>query len=235
MAQETAVLETMDTCETMDTVSSEPEPVARPAAGAAPPSKPPRSALRVRDMLVALAVLVPLILVVGGVSRACTFAPGGPTVDPSGLPVVDAPAELRALAPLVPFAVRIPAVPPRWRSNSVDRDLVAGGGRAVRTGYITPEGRFLRLLQTDASEAALVAVESGAEPVVAQGAVEVGGQRWVVYERGGGEPIWIAEVATPGATPVRLLITGSGGQDDFRALAGAAVTGQLLPLGTAPN
>ena len=206
-------------------MTSDPDPAPRWVGGPPPPSKPPRSALTVRDMVVAMAVLVAVVLLVAGVSQSCTFAPGGPTVDASRLPVVDAPAQLRALR--VPFAVRIPAVPPDWRSNSVDQDLVAGV-RAVRTGYITPAGRFLRLWQSDAPEPALLALEAGAEPVPATGAVDVGGQRWVAYGAADDEPIWIAEVPTPGTAPLRLLITGSGDEDEFRALAGGALAGELL-------
>ena len=66
--------------------------------------KPPRSALTVRDMAVALAVLVGVILLLGGVTRSCSFAPGGPTTDPVGLPTVDAPAALRELRARVPAA-----------------------------------------------------------------------------------------------------------------------------------
>jgi hypothetical protein len=185
--------------------------------------------MTVRDMVVAMAVLVGVVLLVAGLSRSCSFSPGAPEVDGSRLPVVDAPAELRALAPLVPFAVRIPAVPPGWRSNSVGQDRVAGL-RVVRTGFLTPQDRYLRLLQSDGSEAALLAVETGARPVPARGAVDVGGQRWVVYGGDHDERIWIAEFATPGGAPVRLLITGSGSEDDFRAMAGAASTGELLPV-----
>ncbi len=194
--------------------------------------KPPRSAMTMRDMVVALAVLVVVILLVGGVSRACSFSPAGPTIDPTGLPVVDAPAALRALAPDVPFAVRIPTVPPGWRSNSVGQDRVPdGAGRAVRTGFLTPESRYLRLLQSNAPEAALLKAETGARPVAARGTEDVGGQRWVVYGDSPREPIWIAEVPTPGAASVRLLITGSGRVDDFRALAAAVVAGELLRVG----
>ncbi|MDT7649050.1 MAG: hypothetical protein QOI36_456 [Pseudonocardiales bacterium] len=220
----------------MALVSSEPEPTTRPPTRPAsgPPSKPPRSAMTLRDMLAALGVLVLVVLAAGGVSRSCSFAPTGPTVDSSRLPVVDAPAELRRLAPLVPLPVRIPAVPPDWRANSVDQDLVAGGGRAVRTGYVTPEGRYLRLLQSDASEPALLAVEVGREPVPGRGPADVDGQQWVVYGGQGttgarDEPIWIAEVATPNGPLVRMLITGSGTDDDFRTLAEAAVKAEPLP------
>jgi hypothetical protein len=194
-----------------------------------PPSKPPRAALTVRDILGALGVLVLVVLVMGGLTRACTFSPGGPTVDASRLPVVDAPAELRRLAPGVPFPVRIPAVPADWRSNSVDVDALDGGARAIRTGYLTGEGRYLRLLQTDATEEALLATEAGAQAAPASGVVEVGGTRWVAYAGERAEPIWIAEITAPDAPAVRMLITGSGSEADFRTLAAAGATGEVVP------
>jgi hypothetical protein len=45
----------------------------------------------------------------------------------------------------------------------------------------------------------------------------------VVYAREDEEPIWIAEV--PGDVPGRALITGSGSEDDFAALATALAAG----------
>jgi hypothetical protein len=190
------------------------------------PSKPPRSALTVRDMLVALAVLVPVILLFGALTRSCSFSPGGATVDSSRLPVVDAPAELRAAAETVPFPVRVPSVPPDWRANSVGKDRVAAPGtdpaaasRVVRVGYLTAADRYVRLEQTDATEDALVAAQAGDQPLTGRGTEEVAGLRWVVYGRGGDEPVWVAEL--PGPTPVRALITGSGTVEEFRTLAGA--------------
>ncbi len=189
-----------------------------------------------RDMLVAVGVLALIVVVVGGVTRGCSFSPGGPSVDPNAVPVVDAPTQLRSLAPGVPFALRVPAVPPGWRSNSVDQDLVdptePAAGRAVRVGYLTPEGRYLRLLQSDArSEEALLAVETGANAVPARGTVEVGGLRLVVYGAEGDEPIWIGQLDDG----IRVLITGSGAEADFQALAGAVLTGEQLPVGRAPS
>jgi len=194
----------------------------------APPSKPPRSALTVRDMLVALAVLVPVILLLGGLAGSCSFSPAGPTVDPSRLPVVDVAAELGPISRTVPFAVRVPDVPAGWRANGVDQDRVGPDGaadarRAVRVGYLTPEGRYLRLVQSDADEAGLLGTETGPEPVPGTGVREVAGLRWVVYAREDEEPIWIAEV--PGDAPGRALITGSGSEDDFAALATALAAG----------
>ena len=186
--------------------------------------------MSMRDMAVAMAVLAGIVLLFAGITRSCSFAPTGPTADPAGIPVVDAPAALRELR--VPFPVRIPAVPAGWRSNSVAQDRVPqdrAGARVVRIGYLTPGGRYLRLLQSDAGEPALLAVETGTTPAVARGPVDIAGQRWVVYERGNDEPIWIADVPTPGAGSLRMLITGSGSEEDIRALATAALAGELLP------
>lgn len=186
---------------------------------------PPRSSLTVRHMVSAVLVLVAMVLAVGGLTRGCSFSPTGPSVDPAGLPTVDAPAELRLQAARVPFPLRVPAVPAGWRSNSVSQDRVESG-QAVRVGYLTPERRYLRVVQSDATEEALLATE--AATAVGRGVVDVGGQTWVVYDDGTDEPIRIADVPTPGAGSVRMLITGSGGEDDFRALAQAAVTGEVL-------
>jgi hypothetical protein len=201
-------------------VSADPDP--RPS-GPPPLEKPTRQAMTVRHLLAALGAMVLVVLVVAGVSGSCSFAPGGPRVDPGAGPTVDAPAELRSLAPAVPFPLRVPVVPPGWRANAVDQDRVPDGGRAVRAGWVTPEGRYLRLVQSDAAEQAVLAVAAGAGPVAAAGPVDVGGQRWVVHTREDEEPIWTTDLGD-----VRLLVTGSGSDADFRALAGGALAGEVL-------
>ncbi len=223
-------------------------PASRPGSSE-PYSKPPRSALGARHLLGALAVLIPLVLLAGGLSQ-CSFSPGGPSVDPAAAPSVDAAAELRALAPRTPFPLRVPAVPAGWRANAVD-DVPVADRRGVRAGYLTPEGRYLRLWQSDAGEEALLMAEAGGVPP-GRGTVDVGGQRWVVNGGEGEEPVWVAEVPalglqqgapaatgpqrggpapTGGPAPVRLLITGSAGESGFRALAEAALAGEVLPAG----
>jgi hypothetical protein len=196
--------------------------------GVPPLRKPPRSALGMREMLVAIGVLVVIVGVLGAITGSCSFAPGGPRVDSSAGPVVDAPAEITRLAGTVPYPVRVPAVPAGWRSNSVDQDLLdpaaPDAGRALRVGYLTPEGRYLRLLQSDGTEEALLASETGGAPVPARGTVEVAGVPYVVYGAEDEEPIWIGEL-----DGVRLLLTGSAAEADFRALAEAVVAGEAAP------
>jgi len=201
-------------------VTSDPSPPPR-----RPWTPPPRSALGVRQLVGALLILLPAVLLFGGLSR-CSFSPGGPSFDPSVGPSVDAPALLRDAAPQVPFGLRIPAVPPGWRSNAVDQAVVPGG-RVVRIGYVTGAGRYLRLTQSDATEETVLRdAVGGVSP--GRGTVEVSGQRWVVYGEDGAEPVWAADV-----DGVRLLITGSAGEGEFRTLAAATLAGGRLPAGTA--
>ena len=169
-------------------------------------------------------VLVVIVLLLAGVSRACAFSPTGPSVDPAAVPSVDAPAELRTAAKAVDFPIRVPAVPTGWRANSASRGIVEGAG-VVRVGWLTPAGHYLRLAQSPAEEGALVAAETGGAPN-GRGTADVGGLRWVVYQGGNGEPASVADLGG-----VRQLITGSGSDEEFRALAGATAAGQVLPTG----
>jgi hypothetical protein len=80
----------------------------------------------------------------------------------------------------------------------------------------------------------LLTTTAGQAPVPGRGPVDVDGQRWVVYGGKGSmaaraEPVWITEVTTPGGSPVRMLLTGSGNEEEFRALAAAAAGATPLP------
>ena len=189
-----------------------------------PPGKPPRSALSVRDMVGAVAVLVAVVLLFAGMTRSCSFSPAVPSADPAAGPRVDAPAQLRVLAGSMPFPLRVPAPPTGWRATTVDTVRVGeNGARAARTGYLTTDGHYLRLVQSDADEPELLATEAQGTPV-ASGPIVVTGTTWVSYTDDTREPIRIAAL-----DGVRLLITGSGTDDEFRTLAAATTGGEILP------
>jgi hypothetical protein len=177
--------------------------------------KPARSALTLRHMIAAVGALVLVVLVLGFVSSGAGFSPAGPGADSSAVRVIDAPGQLHDLATDVPFALRVPPTPPGWRANSVGKDVI-GAKQVARVGYLTPSGGYVQLQQSDATEDALVAAAAGARSMVAQGAQNVGGLSWVVYGTRPGEPVWIADTGG-----VRLAITGSGTDDEFRTLAAA--------------
>ncbi|MDQ4118808.1 MAG: DUF4245 domain-containing protein [Actinomycetota bacterium] len=202
----------------------------RPAVGPRAMRKPERTETRMKDMLGALLILIPIALLVVGVGRSCSFAPTGPELDPGAGPTVDAPARLTEYARVSTFGLRVPNVP--WRSNSTDRGPVEGGGTAVRVGYLTEQGRYLRLVQSDASEEALLAAEGGPGST-ADGVTPAGGRNWVGYRGSNGEPVRIATL--PGSPTVRLLITGSGADEQFRTLAEATLRARVLPPGGQAN
>lgn len=186
------------------------------------PADKPRHLQSSRDMFLTMIPLVLIVLALAGLSRACSFSPGGPTA--GAPPSVDAAAALAGDAASVSFPLRAPTLPAGWVSNSGNRHTAGGaqGGVVEDTGWISPAGRYLRLAQSSASEDALINDELGG-PRTASDVTEVAGQRWVVYSQQDAETVWVADLGA-----VRLLITGSGSAEEFTTLATATV--QAAPL-----
>lgn len=164
------------------------------------------------------------VLLLAGLLRACSFAPGAPEVDREAIPRIDPAVELRRAAPTVAFPLRVPSLPPEWIAQSSDVVLVGAGAqatRAVRVGWVTPDDEFARLVQTTADEAAVVVSEAG-DPT-ATGAVPAGGRTWVTYTGRRGEAIWVTDV-----DGVRLLVTGSASPERLGQLAGATLAAPVV-------
>ncbi|WP_143231028.1 DUF4245 domain-containing protein [Actinosynnema sp. ALI-1.44] len=190
-------------------------------------SAPSRFKTSARDMVLSLVVLLAIIGSIVWLTQGCEFSPSGPTIDPSSAPTVDASKELGAAARRVDFPVRVPAVPDGWRANS-SNTLPLGQGptrtTAVRVGWITPGGKYLRLSQSKAPVEDLVVLEAGGGVTADTiGSADVAGMKWTKYHGRGDEPAWVLSV-----DGVQLLITGSGTDDDFRALATAAQTAKPI-------
>ncbi|TCO58537.1 uncharacterized protein DUF4245 [Actinocrispum wychmicini] len=167
--------------------------------------------------------LIILLVIVGAtlwLNRGCQFSPNGPAVDPSALPSVDASRELSSAARRVDYPVRSPAVPAGWYANSANTVPVGTGAdasTAVRVGWVTPNGTYLRLSQSKAQIEPLVVLEAGGGvSATANGTMDVAGTKWTKYPGKGGEPSWVTSLGN-----VQVLITGSGSEDEFRALATA--------------
>jgi hypothetical protein len=204
----------------------QPPPVTRriPEAGPQAMHKPARGDTSVRDLIWACLILVPVALLIFSVGGSCSFSPGTPAEDAASAPTVDAPARIAEYARGSAFPLRLPDVP--FRVNSTDRGPVEGGGTAVRIGFVTPDADFLSLVQTDGSVEGVLATESGSAgrgdgPPTMRGTVQAGGLTWEVYGAEGGEPFRIATL--PGRPEVRVLVTGSASDAQFRTLADALV------------
>ncbi|WP_226363005.1 DUF4245 domain-containing protein [Pseudonocardia sp. ICBG1142] len=213
----------------------QPPPVTRriPEAGPQAMHKPGRGDASVRDLIWACLILVPVALLIFSVGGSCSFSPGGPAEDAASAPSVDAPARIAEYARGSTFPLRLPDVP--FRANSTDRGPVEGGGTAVRIGFVTPDADFLSLVQTDGSVEGVLATESGSAgrgdgPPTMRGTVQAGGLTWEVYGAEGGEPFRVATL--PGRPEVRVLVTGSASEDQFRTLADALTTARVFPPGS---
>jgi hypothetical protein len=165
--------------------------------------------------------ILPLVLVAfgfAGLAGMCSFNPGGPSVDSGSVPTVDVSGELRSDAASADFPVVEPRLPRSWRANSANTTTLPSHQQVVKVGWLTGEGDYLRLAQSQGSEEELVAAETRRAPQ-ATGTVEAGGVRWVKYRSVRDEQAWVTD-----REGVRLLITGNASQREFRKLAEAALT-----------
>jgi hypothetical protein len=174
-------------------------------------------------MLISILVLLPVVGIFAFLGRGCSFSPGGPTVDPSAVPSVQVAPVLATVARQVPIPLRNPATPTGWRATSVDPRPAPGGAVAVRVSWLTSAGRYLRLVQSNAEEGALVADETAGQPGAAA-PVRVGATDWVAYRGANGEQAWAHRDG-----PVEWLVTGDGVAAEFQALAQAVAAAPPLP------
>jgi len=168
--------------------------------------------------------LIPLVLICVGfaaLAGQCSVSAKGPT--PGNIPHFDVTAALQDDAHTLPFPIRRPGLPGDWRPNSGSHDTVtgAGGGQLSTVGYITPQGTYMQLTQSDASESALA--DHILQTRSPSGTEQLGAQKWTVYHVQGSESAWITDFGT-----VRVLIKGAGNQSAYMGLAGAIDAAQPL-------
>ncbi|MEV6278075.1 DUF4245 domain-containing protein [Nocardia sp. NPDC051832] len=181
----------------------------------------PRILLNYKDLFFSLIPLVLIVVVFAGVASQCSFAAKGPTQ--GAIPHFDIKSALASDAKSLTFPIRNPAVPADWTPNSGSRASIAGpGGGAVSTvGYITHQGTYMQLTQTDATEEALARFVLGSR--YASGTQPLGNQQWTVYAEPTEETAWIADLGA-----ARVLIKGAGNEGAFKTLAEAVAAAQPL-------
>lgn len=172
-----------------------------------------------RDMVWSLAPLIIACLLIAGLVGQCSWSPGGPKDGP--IPHFDAAAALQGDAALLDFPIRLPDVPDEWTPNSGSRRDI-GSSVATTVGFVTAERLYLQLTQSDAGVDELAEAYADGSPQRA-GEQQVGGADWTVFTDTTSEPLWITD-----AGDVRILITGSGTDADYRTLAEAVTAAQPL-------
>lgn len=177
-------------------------------------SQKPRILNDYRDLIWSLIPLVLICVVLAAVASQCSFSAHGPT--PGQVPNFDVQSALHDDAKALPFPIRDPAVPADWKANSGSRDTVtgSGGGTVSTVGFITSNGTYLQLSQSNASESALAAhVVDTRSP---SGSRMVGNQKWTVYHVQGSESAWISDFGRS-----RVLLKGAANEAAYLTLAQA--------------
>ena len=112
-----------------------------------------------------MGLIAVVALVLYGMYGGVSISPGAASDGPA--PTADVPGGFTRAAPLVGFPVVIPAgLPAGWNANSfsfVDKSEASSSQPAVvRGGWLTPEGRFITVVQSDGAVADVLAAELGA-------------------------------------------------------------------------
>jgi len=138
---------------------------------------------------------------------------------------------LTADARSMSFPIRDPMYPAGWKPNSGHSGNI-GDDTVSNVGYITGQGMYLQLSQTNAAEPALVSYLDSSAQEDAQ-PVSAGGRQWVAYTYGNGNKAWTVDL-----DGVRIGLYGKASDADFARLAAIVVGTQPISkesVGTMPS
>lgn len=171
-----------------------------------------------RDMAISMGLIVVAVVAVAWLYNGMSVSPGHAT-DQGPAPSTDVSVELARVNRVVGFTPLQPAVlPADWRPQSFTYALAADApakAATVRAGWLTPDGRFISLIQAQTTPEALLSGEYGTSGP-ATGTVSAGGADWTVTTGARTEAAWYREVGG-----LVVVITGSAAEADFRILADA--------------
>jgi hypothetical protein len=137
-------------------------------------------------------------------------------------PEVDVDQVLSDVRLGAPFSVLEPATPDGWTPNSAwfeaaGTGAVASdvGGSVLHVGYLTPDGSYVQVRQTDADRA--VAVAEWVESSAGGGSVTLGDRSWQELQDAAGETVGL--VTTNGDATV--VVSGKADPAELEELAAA--------------
>ncbi|AKK02772.1 DUF4245 domain-containing protein [Corynebacterium epidermidicanis] len=169
--------------------------------------------------LLVIAVLMAMSVAFTGM---CSFNRGAPENGP--VQKVDAQQMMQFEARAMNFPVRLPADPEGWTPNSARRSTVNGKPAPV-VGWVTKNGAYLQLVQTDEPlEKALKNVDDNARS--AEGTIEVDGQQFKKFtsQERNVRDVWAADLGD-----VRLIFSGTCSDEEFTQLAHNTLQAQPIP------
>ncbi|KQR97372.1 hypothetical protein ASG12_15655 [Williamsia sp. Leaf354] len=179
-----------------------------------------------KDMIWSLIPLIAICAIIAVVSGNCSVGlTGGASDDKT--PAYDVRAGLTANAASLPFPVRLPETPQGWKPNTgstagIDATSVSN------TGYLTTDGAYMQLSQTNAPEDSLVGYLSPGQ-ALGRGTITVGEKQWVQYRTDNDRSIWVANLGD-----VRIGLYSKGGDGDFTTMAMAVLAAPVIPRTALP-
>ncbi|WP_203713758.1 DUF4245 domain-containing protein [Asanoa siamensis] len=166
-----------------------------------------RSERRPRDMVISMLVLLVPILLAFGAYRV--FLDGGDPIAVDTTAAIDDARHANAFPVLVPTGL-----PDDWTTVSARWQNVEGG-KALRFGLVTPDGKGVQVLQTDADPTKVIPTEltGDARPL---DKTDIKGATWQSYSTRPGERALVK------LNPDHMIIVvGGAGAADLRTLAGS--------------
>ncbi len=174
-----------------------------------------------KDMIWSLVPLLIICAVVAIASGNCSVGlTGGASDDKT--PPFEVSSALASDARDLPFPIRRPPTPEGWKPNSGSTQSV-GGTRVSNVGWITTDGAYIQLSQTNAKEEDLVVYLGGGD-ALGDGTRDVGGHQWVKYQTEDGKKFWITDLGD-----VRIAVLSRGPDSSMEQLAASTVAQQPLP------
>mgnify|MGYP002652014887 CR=1 FL=1 len=142
----------------------------------------------------------------------------------------DVVSALNADAAQLPFPIRRPSTPEGWRPNSGSSDAIEGH-RVSTVGWLSSDGAYVQLSQSDAPEDVFVPYLGGGSggdfaDISGTGTRQAGGRQWVTYETSEGKRFWITDLGK-----VRIAVLSRGSDADIETIASSVVAQQPLQLG----
>ncbi|GAB3273924.1 hypothetical protein GCM10027449_11670 [Sinomonas notoginsengisoli] len=190
-----------------------PTPAGSPDGTAVKPVLTPAAAKRanasvigmIMALLVSVLAIVPVVLL-NASQKADTFRPE-----------VDVAAISANAKPVAGFTPVVPKLPSGYSPNYAR--WVSGTSDGVShwdIGYLTPSQQFVSIVQTASANPTWITTQVKKAPKT--GTRTEAGVEWTLYDKPGVEKSLVASVGT-----TTVVVSGSGGFDEFDAVAGAVV------------
>lgn len=179
-----------------------------------------------RDIILSLLVVVGLMIPMVAFTGMCSFDKGSPENAP--VQRVDAQQVLGMEARAMNFPVRLPAEPEGWTTNSARRTTVNRQPAPV-VGWVTKAGAYVQLTQTDQPlDKAVADVDEHGRTEQAPQLIDGHSFRVYTSQAKNARKVWATDLGD-----VRLVFSGTAGDDEFEQISRNALQAQPLP-GRAP-